>query len=146
MGNRILFYVMVLSLVFLGVQSQIAEGGSGTLAADNPEPADGEVGVLTDIDLSWTAGDDSSIEEVLGFDVYVDPNVFKVEAKDGDCRKRLMIRIHQAIISNPRRFITGAWIRSLSWRGIRTRTLCREKSGILKRCPTVPVPMQAAIF
>lgn len=56
-----------------------------SLEAEYPDPYDGQINVSLDADLSWSTGDDPNITEVYSFDVYVDPNILKVQAKDGDC-------------------------------------------------------------
>ena len=65
---------------------QLVRGEIGpSLKAQNPDPSDGQTAVLLDADLSWTAGDDPNITEVYSFDVYVDPNIAKVQSGDTDC-------------------------------------------------------------
>lgn len=49
-------------------------------AARNPVPANDEIQVPLDQILSWDAPDDPNVAEVLGYDVYLDPNELNVTA------------------------------------------------------------------
>ena len=65
---------------------QLVRGEIGpVLEAMNPIPKDGQTSAPIDTDLSWTAGDDPAITEVYKFDVYVDPNILKVQARSLNC-------------------------------------------------------------
>ena len=60
--------------------------------ANSPDPANGETGVLRDLsdrvvvdNLSWLAPDNPGIDEILSYDLYLDPNETKVANRDATC-------------------------------------------------------------
>jgi hypothetical protein len=61
--------------------------------ANTPDPAVGETGVALDLSdrtrapgrLSWLAPTDPTIQEILGYDLYMDPNEAYVIARDSRC-------------------------------------------------------------
>ena len=81
---------------------QLVRGDVGpTTEAMNPSPGDGQIAVEIDTDLSWTAGDDPNITDIYSFDVYVDPNMFKVKARSLDCLYVSLDRGPAATTYNP---------------------------------------------
>lgn len=60
--------------------------------ANAPDPVDGETGVALDLsdrlipgNISWLAPNKPAITEILGYDLYLDPNEAKVMDRDGSC-------------------------------------------------------------
>lgn len=56
--------------------------GLASMTAHKPNPAKGAVNVPIEQALSWEAPDSPDIAEVLGYDVYLDPNQTKVANRD----------------------------------------------------------------
>lgn len=56
--------------------------GLTSMTAQKPDPVPGAVNVPVEKVLSWMAPDSPQIAQVLGYDVYMDPNVIKVTNRD----------------------------------------------------------------